>query len=150
VLRVLAGGFATRTPISGYMIACTAFLALFLGFGKRRHELGSATAAKQRAALRAYGPRALFVALAVTGLASVVTYLAYTLDPSTRSFFQSEWLWLTTLHPMFGVGRFLWLVATRPKAESPTQEMLRDSPFMMNLAIWVAEVIVIVYHLRPT
>ncbi len=39
VLRVLAGGFATRTPLSGFMIACTALLALFLGFGKRRHEL---------------------------------------------------------------------------------------------------------------
>jgi 4-hydroxybenzoate polyprenyltransferase len=150
VLRVQAGGFATATPVSGYMLACTAFLALFLGFGKRRHELGSARATKQRSALRAYGPRALLVALAVTGLAAVGTYLAYTLDPDTRAFFQSEWLWLTTLHPLVGVGRFLQLVASRPKAESPTQEMLRDSPFVLNLAIWMAEVIVIVYHLRPT
>ena len=31
VLRVLAGGFATDVHVSGYMIACTALLALFLG-----------------------------------------------------------------------------------------------------------------------
>ena len=51
VLRVLAGGFATSTQVSWYMIACTALLALFLGFGKRRHELEGEHAGKQRAAL---------------------------------------------------------------------------------------------------
>ena len=150
VLRVLAGGFATRTPVSGYMIACTVFLALFLGFGKRRHELGGAGATRQRAALRAYSKRALGVALALSGVASVATYLAYTLDPFTQQFFQTGWLWPTTIHPLFGVLRFLQLVGGRGKAESPTQEMLRDSPFMLNLAIWMAEIMVIVYHLRPT
>jgi 4-hydroxybenzoate polyprenyltransferase len=150
VLRVLAGGFATRTPISGFMVACTALLALFLGFGKRRHELASANASKQRAALEAYSPRALTVALAVTGVTTVATYLAYTLDHDTQRFFENPYLWVTTVHPLFGVLRFLQLVATRPKAESPTQEILRDTPFMMNLVLWVIEVIAIVYRLRPS
>ena len=57
---------------------------------------------------------------------------------------------MTTVHPLFGVVRFLQLVATRPKAESPTQEILRDTPFMMNLVLWVIEVIAIVYRLRPS
>jgi 4-hydroxybenzoate polyprenyltransferase len=149
VLRVLAGGFATRTPVSGYMIACTALLALFLAFGKRLHELDGAQAEKQRAALRAYSEGALFLALAATGLASVGTYLAYTLDAHTRVFFRSEWLWLTTVHPFIGVLRFLWIVRARPDAESPTQEMLRDSLFMTNLLVWMVEVIAIVYRLRP-
>ncbi len=150
VLRVLAGGYATKTPISGYMVACTAFLALFLGFGKRRHEIASANATKQRAALDAYSPRVLTVALAVTGIASVATYLAYTLDPATKRMFGSDLLWLTTIHPLFGVIRFLELVAGRPKAESPTQEMLRDTPFVLNLVMFVAEVLTIVYRLRPS
>src|SRR5690606_5654670 len=144
VLRVLAGGFATRTPVSGYMIACTAFLALFLGFGKRRHELATKSAAKQRAALKSYSPGVLSWALALTGFAAVATYLGYTLDEHTERFFDSEWLWLTTVHPLFGVLRFLLLVKSRPKAESPTQEMLRDTPFMLNLVIWIIEVIAIV------
>lgn len=38
VLRVLAGGIATDVHVSGYLFACTALLALFLGFGKRRRE----------------------------------------------------------------------------------------------------------------
>jgi decaprenyl-phosphate phosphoribosyltransferase len=148
VLRVLAGGYATLTPVSGYMIACTALIALFLGFGKRRHELAGANAAKQRSALEAYSPRALTIALAVTGFASVANYLAYTLDPPP--FFQRDtrWLWLTTLHPLFGVVRFLQLVVGRPKAESPTQEMLRDVPFVLNLVLWVIEILAIIYHVR--
>jgi 4-hydroxybenzoate polyprenyltransferase len=149
VLRVLAGGFATKTAVSGYMVACTWLLALFLGFGKRRHEIAGTNAARQRASLEAYSPKALTFALAVTGIATVATYAAYTLDPGTEVFFASPWLWVTTVHPLFGVIRFLQLVAGRPKAESPTQEMLRDTPFVMNVVLWMIEVMVIVYHLRP-
>ena len=150
VLRVTAGGFATSTPLSAFMLACTALLALFLGFGKRRHELSSSTASKQRVALSAYSTRALNWALGVTGVASVVTYVAYTLSPTTQQIFDSQWLWVTAIHPVFGVVRFLQLVGGRPKAESPTQEMLRDTPFVLNLVMWVVEVLLIVYHLRPT
>jgi len=150
VLRVLAGGFATGTPISGYMVACTALLALFLGFGKRRHELAGANAGKQRAALEAYSTRALTFALAATGVATIATYLAYTLDHDTQRFFQNPFLWATTIHPLFGVIRFLQLVVGRPKAESPTQEILRDVPFMMNIVVWIIEVVFIVYRLRPS
>ena len=152
VLRVLAGGFATKTPISGYMVACTALLALFLGFGKRRHELATAAnARKQREALSAYSPHVLNVALAVTGLATVGTYLAYTLDHGTRAFFHTDFLWPTVIHPLFGILRFLQLVAAgRPRSESPTQEILRDTPFMVNIILWVIEVVAILYQLRLT
>jgi hypothetical protein len=64
--------------------------------------------------------------------------------------FHSEWLWVTTIHPLFGVFRFLELVGGRPKAESPTQEMLRDTPFVLNLVLWIVEVVTIVYRLRPS
>jgi decaprenyl-phosphate phosphoribosyltransferase len=155
VLRVYAGGFATNTPVSGYMIACTAFLALFLGFGKRMHELAGANAAKQRAALERYSPNVILAAMSLTGLASVVTYALYSVDPHTRAFFASpdgleRWLWLTSIHPLVGVLRFVFITRRRTKAESPTQEMLRDVPFMLNLVVWIAEVVVIVYRLRPT
>ena len=41
-------------------------------------------AAKQRSALKAYTPRALTLAMSITGAASVGTYLAYTLDVDTQ------------------------------------------------------------------
>ena len=153
VLRVLAGGFATDVHVSGYMVACTALLALFLGFGKRRHELQLESAVKQRASLEAYSKRSLNVALALTGLATAGTYVAYTLDVSTRAFFHTNWLWLTAPFTLVGIARFLMLVSGRAgrglRAESPTQEMLRDVPFVLNLVGWVVVVVAIVYRLRP-
>jgi 4-hydroxybenzoate polyprenyltransferase len=153
VLRVYAGGLATDTKVSYYMLACTALLALFLGFGKRRHEFEGEHAGKQRAALEAYSKGSLTVVLAVTGLATAGTYFAYTLDSETQAFFQSKYLWLTVPFTIFGILRFLFLVSGRAgrglKSESPTQEMLRDVPFVLNLVAWVVVVVVIVYRLRP-
>ncbi len=153
VLRVLAGGIATDVHVSGYMLACTALLALFLGFGKRRHELASEHAGKQRAALQAYTPASLNVALAVTGSATVVTYVAYTLDPVTKAFFNTSYLWLTTPFTILGIVRFLLLVNGKVgrglKAESPTQEMLRDVPMVLNVVLWLVVVVAVVYQLRP-
>lgn len=151
VLRVIAGGYATGVNVSNYLLACTLLLALFLGFGKRRHELAQAAhnAKKQRAALEAYTPAALTTALAITGVATVGTYLAYTLDRQTQAFFQTDWLWMTTAFTLLGMGRFLQLVTSSPKAESPTQEMLRDVPFILVLVGWVAVILTIVYRLKP-
>jgi 4-hydroxybenzoate polyprenyltransferase len=154
VLRVVAGGLATGVKASMYMLACTALLALFLGFGKRRHELEGEHAGKQRAALEAYGKRSLNVALVATGIATAATYFAYTLDKDTEAFFQSHYLWLTAPFTVFGIVRFLFLVSGRAgrgrKAESPTQEMLSDVPFVLNLVVWVLVVFAIVYRLRPS
>jgi decaprenyl-phosphate phosphoribosyltransferase len=152
VLRVVGGGFGTHVPVSGYLVVCTALLALFLGFGKRRHELAVAAlrAAEQRAALSGYTARGLDVALAVTGIATVGTYLAYTVDTDTRAYFGSDKLFLTTLFVVLAVLRFLHLVRSRPHAESPTQEMLRDGPFVAAVLVWVGVVVFIVYNLRPS
>ncbi len=151
VLRVMGGGFATRTPVSNYILVCTALLALFLGFGKRRHELSAAAgkASLQRAALEQYSKRGLDLALAATGVATVATYVIYTLDPRTRAFFRSDSLWPSSLFVMLGVGRFLQLVKSRPKSESPTQEMLRDGPFVGIVLMWVVLVMWVVYRLKP-
>ncbi len=153
VLRVLGGGFATHVHVSAYMLGCTLLLALFLGLGKRRHEVTLENAGKQRAALEMYTARSLDVALTITGGATVVTYVAYTLDPATRAAFNSDYLWVTVPFTIFGIGRFLLLVGGRAgrgaRAESPTQEMLRDVPFVLNLVLWVAVIVAFVYKLRP-
>jgi decaprenyl-phosphate phosphoribosyltransferase len=151
VLRVVGGGLATRIDVSEYLVICTALLAFFLGFGKRRHELTSAesSAAAQRAALESYSKRGLDRALGATGIATIATYFAYTVDSHTTTFFQTEWLWPSTLFVVLGVWRFLFIVKNRPSAESPTQEMLRDGPFVATVLFWVVLVVWLVYNLKP-
>ena len=84
-------------------------------------------------------------------IASVAVYLGWTLAPEIQRLLGTRLLPLTTVHTVFGVVRFLQLVAGSPKAESPTQEMLRDVPFVLNLVLWVLEVVGFLYnvHLSP-
>jgi decaprenyl-phosphate phosphoribosyltransferase len=151
VLRVMGGGYATHIQVSGYLLACTALLALFLGFGKRRHEIAAAeaNAVAQRASLESYSRRGLDLALSITAVATVATYVVYTLDAHTRTFFRSDHLWLSTGFVALGVLRFLHIVKNRPHAESPTQEMLSDGLFVGVVLGWVVLVMWLVYNLRP-
>jgi decaprenyl-phosphate phosphoribosyltransferase len=153
VLRVLAGGYATHTEVSTYLVLCTALLALFLGLGKRRHELISATrgmAQQQRAALGGYSRRGLKWSLRTTAVLTVLSYVAYSLDPETMEFFHSRRLWWTSGFVAAAIWRFMVLVRSRPAAESPTQEMLRDGPFVAILFSWAGVMFWLVYNLGPT
>jgi len=150
VLRVLGGGYAIGVKVSWYMFACTALLALFLGFGKRRHEIAQEHAGRARASLESYTSSGLNIALVVTGALTIATYVAYTLDKDTRAFFRTDQLWMTTPSVLMGIVRFVQIVRGHPKSESPTQEMLRDALFVLNLVAWAAVVLVIVYRIRPT
>ncbi len=145
-LRVLGGAFAAMVDASMYLIVVTFLLATFLGFGKRMHELAQgAKAQERRSALVSYDERTLTVLLYLTALATVGTYAVYTLDAHTRLAFGTDYLVVTTAMPFFGVLRFLYLVRRRHSAESPTEDMLRDKPFLANLAIWVVAVLVVIY-----
>jgi 4-hydroxybenzoate polyprenyltransferase len=153
VLRVLGGGLATHISVTWYLFACTALLALFLGFGKRRHELTTAAArskARTRAALEGYTKGGLDFSLIATSLLTVVVYVTYTLDSATRAFFKSDYLWATTIFVAAGIARFVHIVRHRPKAESPTQEMLSDGFMVAVVLLWITVVFFLVYHLRPT
>ena len=153
VLRVVAGSYAVSTathPVapSHYLLLCTAALALFLGFGKRAHEL-EVHESKSRSALRSYSPRVLRVVLWVFALLTVGVYLAWTLDPPPQLAFASRYLWITTALVLLGILRFVKLLRSRD-GESPTDAMLRDVPFVLTVLGWVLLVVTIIYQLRPT
>ena len=80
-----------------------------------------------------------------TGLATMAAYAAYTLAPHTRAFFGTWMLVLTTPFPAFGLLRFLGLVRRANGGESPTDAMLRDAAFLVNLVLYAAAILVILY-----
>lgn len=145
-LRVLAGAFAAEVPASVYLLVVTFFFAVFLGLGKRLHELAHAGEEKAtRSSLRAYDPRVVTGAMAATGALTLATYTAYTLDAHTIETFGTPNLWVTTIFALFGFWRFVFLVRRKDEAESPTDAMLRDVPFLLNLAGWAVSIVVLLY-----
>ncbi len=154
VLRVVAGSYAVSTvesPVrpSFYLIACTALLALFLGFGKRRHEL-KVHQSKARASLEAYSAKTLDGLLYGLAVLCVGVYVAYTLDSATMAFFHTTHLWATTPFVIVGIGIFLSLARDESRLESPTDEMLKNVPFVTTMILYAITVITIVYKLRPS
>ncbi|HEV3074602.1 MAG TPA: decaprenyl-phosphate phosphoribosyltransferase, partial [Thermoanaerobaculia bacterium] len=85
VLRVLAGAAATRVQVSSWLFLCTTFLALFLAFSKRRHEMTLLAngAAGQRPVLDHYSPAFLDQMINVVTASSVVSYALYAVAPET-------------------------------------------------------------------
>jgi 4-hydroxybenzoate polyprenyltransferase len=153
LLRVWAGALAIDVPVSPWLLACTGLLACMLGFGKRAHELiqaeGSERAAHDtRASLAGYRVRTLRVALALLAGATVVAYALYTQDDHTVGFFRTRMLLVTVPFSALGIFRFLQLALWRPREESPTDAVLRDWPFLLNLAAWGVVVIAIIYGAR--
>ncbi len=145
-LRVLAGTFAAEVPPTLYLLGVTFLLALFLGFGKRMHELTQGKGVhKQRSVLSKYAEKPLRALLLGAGLGTVVLYAVYCLDPDTRETFGTSWLVWTVPFAAIGVFRFLHLVSNRPDAESPTEEMLRDPLFVGNLVAGAAAIVGIIY-----
>lgn len=144
-LRVLAGAFAAEVPASGYVLVVTFLLATFLGLGKRLHEIGHSGEGETRTALKAYNAKVITALMALTGLATVATYAAYTIDAHTIEMFGTGKLWISTIFVLVGFGRFLMLVRREDDADSPTDAMLRDVPFIATLAGWVICVLALLY-----
>lgn len=149
LLRVLAGAAAIAVAPSVWLLVCTALLAAMLGLGKRAHELAwaasSGSQAQTRAALAGYRLPLVRGAVLVLGVATAVAYVLYCRDPHTIAFFQTDRLILTAPFPVLGIARFATLSLFRPSRHSPTDAMLRDWPFLLNLAAWAASVVWIVY-----
>lgn len=145
VLRVLAGACAISVETSRWLVVCTMLLALFLGFGKRLHELRlvGTDAQKSRKSLAGYNVSSLKVAMKVLGLLTAGAYVAYTLDPVTVGKFQTKLLVLTAPCILFGLFRFQSIVADQEARKSPTERMIRDIPFVVNLLVWSTAVLII-------
>ena len=141
LLRILAGSLAiglSRDEISIYLVGCTFLVALFLGLGKRRHELATLgeDSGKRRPALRQYRLHHLDVALAIVAALTVAAYAFYTVAPQTRAYFGSMRLVATVPFVLIGIGRFLFLLRRKDEDRSPTDVMIRDAFFVVNIVLW--------------
>jgi 4-hydroxybenzoate polyprenyltransferase len=146
LLRVTGGAFAIAVYASPYLFVCTALLASYLGFGKRAHELAVAgeRAALQRAVLESYRADVLRAMLWCTGAATFVAYVLYTRAEHTVNFFGTTHMLWTAPFAAYGLYRFFVLVQA-PSGDSPTEEMLKDGPFIVNLLGWAAATTLIIY-----
>jgi 4-hydroxybenzoate polyprenyltransferase len=149
VLRVEAGAAAIEVKVSTWILLCTIFVALFLAFSKRRHELLllSEKAAGQRDVLLHYGPTFLDQMINVVTASTILCYALYTLAPETVERFGTNALIYTLPFVLFGIFRYLYLVYQVANPRNPTEAILHDVPSVLNVALWGLAVIAVIYFL---
>ncbi len=141
VMRAVAGGFAIAVPISVWLLVCTLQLALFLGFGKRRHELVSLAedARSHRKNLAHYSVPLLDQLMSIVLGGLTVSYSIYCVTSTTAQ--QHPALVVTLLNVMYGIFRYLYLIHIEHKGGSPETILLEDRPMQANLLLWTLEVL---------
>ncbi len=155
LLRTLAGAFAIDVYFSPWLFGCTFLLALYLGLGKRKHEMLEAGLGKgkQRQVLENYRLESLNYALLICAGLTIAAYTAYSMSVSLpgqpwhleRAPFESPWLPVTIPFAILGIVRFYFLVSRVDEAESPTDRMIRDPIFLTNIGLWGIAILVLIY-----
>ncbi len=166
VIRVFAGGFASNTSLSSWLILTTIGLSLLMAFGKRRSEktilakhLGNIVGGETRKTLRHYPDTLLDSMISMSATFCIITYALFTFQVSpqhTQGVFTSilpsilkspKWMMLTIPMVIYGVARYLFVIYEKEDAESPERVLLSDKPLLNTVLFWIITVLGIIYLL---
>jgi len=149
ILRVVAGAVAVGAQASEFLLVCTGFLALFLGFTKRRQEaiLEEADPVEvegvpaTRPVLEHYSLPFLDQMIAMVTASAIISYVIYTVDSPRIG---SKML-ATAPSVLYGIFRYLYLVYDRRDTRS-TAAILTEDPGMVFAAVtWVGAALAMLY-----
>ena len=148
LLRAAAGAVVLDVAISSWLLLCTSLLALFMVTAKRRQELfrlKSEMSETTRDVLLEYNLPFLDEMLTIQAYGAVISYAIYVFDPGTTERFGTPYLGVSLPFVIYGILRYLYLVKVRGSGEAPEKLVISDPIFLINLLLWVATVIVIIY-----
>jgi 4-hydroxybenzoate polyprenyltransferase len=126
VWRVIAGAVAIQVHVSPWLFLCAAFLALFLGFNKRRGELlllGKEGGTRRN--LQYYSRDMLVELQSIVTSSVVISYALYTVQG------HNGWMVVTIPFVLYGVFRYIFLV-DRGAGDAPDETVVSDWPFILN------------------
>jgi len=151
VLRVQAGVDAIGAPQSAWIVLTMFFMALFLGFTKRRGEmtnLGAETGRGHRLVLASYSIGFVDMLLGLSATTALVCYSLYAVTVQANETFL-----LTVLPVVFGIARYMMLVLVEDAGgEDPGEILTRDGPLVLAVLAWVVLCVAVIYfdlHLFP-
>jgi 4-hydroxybenzoate polyprenyltransferase len=150
LLRVIAGAVAVGAQASEFLLLCTAMLALFLGFTKRRQEAMleetepatvGAGSNPTRPVLEHYSTPFLDQMIAMVTAAAIISYAIYAIDsPKVGSKMLA-----TAPSVLYGIFRYLYLIYDRRDTRS-TAAILTEDPGMVFAGLtWIGSAVAVLY-----
>ena len=145
VVRALAGALAIDVPVSPWLVICVFLLAVFLTFGKRRHELATLgeDAVNHRGILRHYSVHMVEDMMAVSTSTLIMAYSMYTFLAT------NQYMMLTIPFAIYGLLRYMFLVHVAGEGGEP-ELIFKDVPTVVNLALWLITAFLILYYAPDT
>ena len=139
MLRAAAGAAAIGVPFSPWLFVLVLLLTLFLALGKRRSELRASLAPEQhRQVLGRYTPALLDQLLGVLVSSTIAVYAIYTFDQPLHG----HAFMLTIPFVIYGLFRYLYLLAANDRFENPDELLVTDLPTLVNLGLWGLTVVI--------
>lgn len=147
VMRILAGAAVTSIVVSHWIIICTFFGAMLMGFGKRKNEIDilKNDSSDFRRVLSSYEKNFLNQLIGLTSGITIMSYALYTIDTVTISHFKTANLLYTVPFVVFGVFRYFQIIYTTSSGEDPAKIFVKDWPTTLNLVLWAFTFGIIVY-----
>jgi 4-hydroxybenzoate polyprenyltransferase len=146
VLRVVAGLTIIHVArFSPWLYVVTTLLALYIGFGKRRAELAllADAANSHRKVLDGYTIPLLDQFITIVSAATIGAYSLYTF--SAVNLPENHAMMLTIPFAIYGIFRYLYLVHIKQGGGAPEEELFRDRPLQISIALWGLAVVLILY-----
>ena len=140
ILRILAGTLGIGIAPSQWLLVCSLFLTLFLGFTKRRSELLSVGSdfIIHRKALLHYNPQLLDKMISVCATAALMGYSLYTMSPGTAKLHGTENLIYTIPLVAYGMFRYLHLLHAKHAGGDTSRELVKDPHLLGTVLAWIA------------
>ncbi len=141
VLRVVYGVYAIGEMPTAWIVICMFFLALFLGFAKRKAELSNIVDSTQfRPVLGKYQVNYLDILLAMAATMAILSYGLFTVSSHAN-----PTLIVTIVPVVYCVMRYMLKVIQEGYGESPEKLLLSDMMMWIGIIIWLVLCVVIMY-----
>ncbi len=147
LLRVAAGVVIVHVShFSPWLYVCVTLLSLFLGFGKRRHEIAllEEGAGKHRSSLQEYNLPLLDQIISIVTTSTLVSYTFYTFDAKTALAPDGRML-LTVPFVFYFIARYLYLIHIKKLGGAPDELLFQDRPLLVSILLWMATVVLLIY-----
>ena len=138
LVRVMAGGIASQTPVSSWLVLCTLFVTLFLILGKRKAEM---THKKQRRVLGSYNPDVVDHLLTISVSLTLISYSLYSVLGV-----ESPYAVFSIFFVLLALFRYLHLTySDDASTENPEKILLKDQVVLGSIIGWVIFMFIIFY-----
>ena len=145
VLRAVGGGVVIGILITPWLLLCMLLLALFLGIGKRRHELTllESGAGEHRRILQEYSVPMLDQMMSIVTASIIMAYSITAFLAPAAPQEPYPMLMLSIPFVIYAIFRYLYLIYQRGEGGAPDELILKDWPLAGSVLVWGVTVLAV-------